>query len=665
MAYKQASPKPIEEGGTEQIIFAPYSVIITGEEAQSPFQDAEPGTSGNILASNGPGSAPSFQAAPISELQFEPRASDPANEDLATARVWYNSTTDVFKGAQYAAAGAWTTITSMSTGRRGAGAAGTGDSCIVFGGYAASGYSAVTESWDGTSWSTVNSLNTARNNPCAVGTPTSAMIAGGRDGGGVLNGTETWNGTSWSAGNNLNTARAELASAGDASSALSIGGYTGSASAVTESWNGTSWSSVNSLNTARYGLGAGGSSASAVSFGGHGPLTTTETWDGANWSAATGLSTARDRLPSGTNGTSSLLLAASGFNAGSLTSVEKWTGSSWSAATAQNTTGDNGSICGNTNSIMQAGANVTSAVAQTYTDLTIRIFNYGAWATVNSLNTARRDLAVGGAGDTSDALAMGGFTTVVVGTTERWNGTSWSAVSSLNTAVNQAGGCGTAEDAIIFGGSTNGAAGGVTGITETYSGTGNTWTTKSGTLSESRINLAGAGTQSDALSFNGYNSASTRNGTTDRYNLGSDAWTNKGSTSSAVNGNAGAGSANDALTFGGLNNGGTTLAVTELFDGSGAETWSSRANMNTAKIQLGGSGAAGSSALAIGGFLSGGPATTVCEEYNRVGNVWIAAIGSLNTARRLLGSAGDANSALAFGGLTGSGVTAVTEEYTR
>src|SRR6056300_1112843 len=55
-----------------------------------------------------------------------------------------------------------------------------------------------------------------------------------------------------------------------------------------------------------------------------------------------------------------------------------------------------------------------------------------AWATGNSLNTARSRL--GGAGTQTAAIAAGGATPSATGVTELYDGSSWTEVNDLNTA---------------------------------------------------------------------------------------------------------------------------------------------------------------------------------------------------------------------------------------
>lgn len=376
MSYKQLTSRDVVEGGTGISSATAYGVIVAGTSSTGAFQVVSLGSSGDILVSNGSGAAPSFQTGPFSQMNFQVLSSDPSTP--GNAQVWYRSDLGEFRGA-IIGSGTWTTITSMSSGRRGAGAAGDASDAIVFGGFNGTIFSTINEKWNGASWSTVNSLNTGRNNVGACGDTSSALVFGGLNGGGQLNGTESWNGTSWSAGNNLNTSRSELGSAGIPSAALSFGGKTGSVSAVTESFNGTSWSSVNSLNTAREWIGGGGIQSDAVSFGGStgSDSNVTETWNGTNWSTGNNLNSARSRLPSGKNGTSSSCLAAGGLQSPStaLTSCERFNGTNWSNITSLNSTSDNGSICGSPQSALTGGANATSAVAQTFTDLTIYSFD--------------------------------------------------------------------------------------------------------------------------------------------------------------------------------------------------------------------------------------------------------------------------------------------------
>ena len=126
-----------------------------------------------------------------------------------------------------------------------------------------------------------------------------------------------------------------------------------------------------------------------------------------------------------------------------------------------------------------------------------------------------------------------------------------------------------------------------------------------------------------------------------------------------VQGAAGAGTQSNTLTFGGFTGpGGANTAATEAYNGI---AWTNGGNLGTARRALGGAGASSSSAVAMGGFTTVSVDST--ELYN--GTSWTNDSASLATGRVVLGGspAGTQTSALAFAGTTGSN-SAATEEYT-
>ena len=99
MSYKQTSPVPVIEGGTEKQSFTAFAVIITGTTDTGAFQSiASLGTSGHVLTSNGADALPSFKAAPIydSDVVFNAVSSDPGSP--TDGQVWFNTTSNSFKG---------------------------------------------------------------------------------------------------------------------------------------------------------------------------------------------------------------------------------------------------------------------------------------------------------------------------------------------------------------------------------------------------------------------------------------------------------------------------------------------------------------------------------------------------------------------------------------
>lgn len=308
-----------------------------------------------------------------SRFSWEVRASDPVSPQ--TAQVWYNSTDDVYRGAQ--AGGVWTAENSLNTARRSIfdSSSGTTSGALSFGGRNSGGTAlTTTESWNGTSWSGVSGLNTARFDGGSAGATNTACLAfGGQSNSAV---TESWNGTSWSSVNSLNTGRSNSTGCGTSSDALSIGGdVSGISSAITEQWDGTNWSAVNSLNTARNSLSSAGIVSDALSFGGASgaTLATTERWNGTSWSSASSLNTTVQQN-AGAGSTGAGGISFGGFNGSSITSVtEEYNGT----------------------------ANV--------------------WNTRGSMNTARAQL--GGTGTSAGALSFGGYNpsgSDVLGTTESY-----------------------------------------------------------------------------------------------------------------------------------------------------------------------------------------------------------------------------------------------------
>ena len=155
-----------------------------------------------------------------------------------------------------------------------------------------------------------------------------------------------------------------------------------------------------------------------------------------------------------------------------------------------------------------AGNNPGAVEGQLWYDSTNKDFKYqhpnvttsGAWATTNSLNTARQQL--GGAGSQTQALAIGGTTGSVTGATEQWAGSSWTEVNDLNTARRLQTGRGTYTSALAMGGFVPPQ----TAIVESWNGTNWTETTD---LNTAKYGLGSAGADNTSvLVFGGYDGSS-------------------------------------------------------------------------------------------------------------------------------------------------------------
>ena len=161
----------------------------------------------------------------IKGTQIEVLESDPSNP--VEGQVWYNSTSNVLKGAAATTSGAWSSGGNLNTGRRQMAGAGTSSSAALgFGGYLApppAAPSALCESYNGTSWTEVNDLNSAKTVCTTTGTQTAAILFGGTP---AVAETEHYNGSTWTEVGDLNTGRYEMAAAGGYTAGLAFTGRT-------------------------------------------------------------------------------------------------------------------------------------------------------------------------------------------------------------------------------------------------------------------------------------------------------------------------------------------------------------------------------------------------------------------------------------------------------
>ena len=278
-----------------------------------------------------------------------------------------------------------------------------------------------------------------------------------------------------------------------------------------------------------------------------------------------------------------------------------------------------------------------------------------AWASGGNVNTGRYGLA--GAGTQTAALIFGGVTFpggVAQSATEKYDGTNWTSVNPLNTARGSSdgsiGGAGTQTSALIFTGQSPGG-GAFTGTTEKYDGTN--WTTVN-SMNTARGRIGGCGTQTSALVFGGLPPPAS-SAATEKYD-GTN-WTSVNSMNTAKQRLAGCGTQTSALAFGGSPppTGGTS---TEKYDGT---NWTTVNSMNTARYGLAGAGTQ-TAALAFGGSNTNPVYLGNTELYD--GTNWTSNPTGLATGRRLMGSAGTQSLALAAAGLSGGFPITATEEWT-
>jgi hypothetical protein len=583
----------------------------------------------------------------------------------------------------------WSSIASLNTARESVSSGGTTTAGIVAGGYDGegypSGYTGLTETWNGSAWTETADMNSGRTTH-GFGTST-ALIAGAGNRGvssppsapGYQNLVESWNGSAWTEVAEYNNNKSSRGTAGQSGTAgIVFGGITpaGGDGDYTESWNGSSWTELGDLNASRYNLATNaGTQTSALGVGGQFPSppqdgTLVESWNGSSWTEIAELNTARNKT--GGSGTGNTSLLVFGGNPGKKANTESWDGSSWTERNDLSTAREgNGGFGTSTTSAIYAGgqdATTYTAVSEEFSPAgateslqvegqlffnsttntfkeTITDIPGTSWASGGSLNEARTGLGSSrNASSNASVAAFGGFNAsgaplVARDETELYNGTSWTEVADMNTARGQVGGAGgSSTSAIVFGGEVYPNPSNQT-ITETWDGSSWTETAEMNTAGRS---LGNTGTQTNAFAVAGTPTPS-RSTKCELWN--GSAWTEVNDYPTAKNYVTVAGIYTAALGVGG-----TPSPFTE------ANTWDGTSWTEiTSASQHSGTGQ---------GFGSPAPVSMIkvdndsCEFWN--GSSWTE-INDLSTARQEGGASGATTNGLVCGG--SSPTTGATEEF--
>jgi len=514
----------------------------------------------------------------------------------------------------------WTELADINTGRSLMIGAGSTTAAIIAGGYVSPNNQTVTETWNGSSWTEVNDLNTATRGAAGFGSSTAALSAGGR----VPPNTnsaknENWNGSSWTEVGDLNSARYIMAGAGTTTSGIVFGGDP--SNDVVESWNGSAWTEVNELNTGRNQLaGSGASNTSALAFGGGGAVAVTESWDGSSWTEVNDLSTGREALSSSQSSPAFDALAFGGGPTDS-NATEEWTFS---------------------------GLDPSSTPAADYSDAIVGNFYYnssegkfkntvdgisaGTWGSGGNMNTARYRM-FGGFGPHSEGLVAGGQAPVKA-ICENYNGTSWTEVADLPTALSDSGMIGVYTAGVLAGGEYSGGS-----TNEALHWNGSAWT-EATNMPYSVERASGSGVQTAGLVTGGR--VTTSLATTLEYD-GTN-WTAGGSLPVAYYNIAVQGPQTSSLAAGGVGPPGSGSALAYTYNGT---AWTQVNSSNTGRYE---SGWATQGDGATRGLIFGGndaPARPTTEFYN--GTSWTE-LNDLSTGRAAGGSFGGVNNSVYAGG---------------
>jgi len=276
----------------------------------------------------------------------------------------------------------------------------------------------------------------------------------------------------------------------------------------------------------------------------------------------------------------------------------------------------------------------------------------GAWASSNPRNTVVQGSP--GAGSQTAAIAAGGnqVSGGLTANTETYNGTSWTEVGNLPSAIYNNSITGTTTAALMFGGQIVPA---LAATTQTTAWDGTSWAIVNSLLVAMSGMSKNIGIQTASLSVGGA-TTSPRPATNEEYNGTS--WSEEADINTGRNGAGASGTATAGLIFGG-NIGPAYVGNTETWDGS---TWTEVNNLNTSRVG-GGSAmqASNTTSLYFGGNPPSG-VTAATEQYD--GTSWTE-VGDIAVARAECGGAGTGSAGLYFGGIVAGTptISGVTEEW--
>jgi hypothetical protein len=595
--------------------------------------------------------------------------------------------------------GSWASGGDLNSSRRLLAASGVSNSSgLVFGGRTpAPAKTGVTEQYNGTSWTEVADLDQARDYIVGAGTATAALAIGGSTSTSTTAGyTENWNGSAWTEVNALTRGPSSpqsttygAASGSNTSALFYASDEGGNANARTESWDGTNWTEVNDQNTARsYGVGVGTSNSAALLIGGLGSpsnpgfIANVEEWNGSSWTEIADINTVRIQASGAMQGTTESTLFFGGRTPPATSSAltENWDGTSWTEvadlATARRGSGGSGVA---TSAFMAGGqTGPTGSVATTeewafsgvqptdaasYSDAIIGDFYYnsssgqfknsvngvtaGTWGSGGDMNTARYRM-FGGFAPYSEGLVAGGQAPAKANV-ENYNGTSWTEVADIPTAMGDSGMIGVYTAGALAGGE---PASGTSN--EALHWNGSAWT-EATNMPVGLERCSGSGSLTAGMITGGRNPSSPGGAATNLEYDGTN-WTTGGSIPVGTYNIATQGPQTSAIAAGGVQTGagsGSTAAYT--YNGS---AWTAVSSLNTATYESGWStqGDGATRALIFGG--NDAPARPTTQFWD--GTSWTE-LNDLSSGRAAGGSFGGVNNAVYAGGSPPT--VATTEEW--
>ena len=278
----------------------------------------------------------------------------------------------------------------------------------------------------------------------------------------------------WTSGNNTTgTALRTRQSTGTYTAAVTNGGVSSTAHVnQTNEWDGSNWSTGNGSPISGYSRCGFGTQTAAVFAGGqNGPSTVYNTineYDGTNWTTSPGTLAQPTRSARGT-GTQTAGFLCGGSDGDPPTVLNQsytYDGTCVAAVTSMPTVTQNHSGGGTTQDLFLAyGGQVPPSNTSTAATLS---WNGSSWTAVNSMNSTADNFAGTFSSSTSALSAASSWPSVTPN--EQWDGTCWTTIANLSTQRQSACGSGTGANAFVAGGYDNSGGDQNTEVTELWSG---------------------------------------------------------------------------------------------------------------------------------------------------------------------------------------------------
>jgi hypothetical protein len=265
------------------------------------------------------------------------------NAGIQTANIAFGGAAPTTTAVENYNGTSWTSGTSMPATRQYQGSSGTQTAALSSGGYNGTSYNNNTsQEWNGSSWSSGGNLNTGRGGLMVgiIGLQTAGLAVGGQSPG-FTAASESYNGTAWTNTPSLSSPRGFGSGWGSNTAAIVVNGAAGGYSTDVESFNGSAWTTSTSYPTSvAAGGGFGNSYTNGINMDGESvpgaKIATCSAWNGTSWTATASLGTARANV--GASGNTSNGLCIGGTTGSTVANTEEFTGASTTLQTRTITT---------------------------------------------------------------------------------------------------------------------------------------------------------------------------------------------------------------------------------------------------------------------------------------------------------------------------------------